>query len=128
MNKAHQLAVKYCSQLSDETATKAIGDAFVAGFQAAQLQLIPVSERLPESNCPYGASVLATNGKFCFFATYTTGGTIEVADENEEESYLSEGWYECEEQTNHPFAEEVWFKRDVIAWCHIPESLLNFKP
>lgn len=102
--------------------------AFLAGAQWAEFKVTLVTERLPLSNCPYGASVLATNGKYWFFATYSPGGTIEVADENEEECYLPEGWYECEEQTNHPFADEAWFKRDVIAWCPIPDSLLNFEP
>lgn len=102
MTNAHDLAVQYCSTLSDETATKAIGDAFVAGFLAAQAKWIPVTDRLPKE-----------------------GQRVLFIVDSRDDWYNGKIWGGI--YTGHDFSTPgVGFMAS--HWAEIPELLLNFKP
>jgi hypothetical protein len=96
---AHDLAVKYCSALSDETATKAIGDAFVSGFEAGQPNWILVTERLPVD-------------KDEMYLCVTVDGS----------------WIIGEYENAYTFRDASGTSWRCNFWCPIADSLLNFKP
>lgn len=130
-----QAATEYSSQFhkSEFGAELFAERGFIAGVEFALPKWIPVSERLPEKNTKnYGAHVLATDGKNIFICTYTVGREIDIETESEDEEeydfdekrgmvFLKAGWYELEEQSHHPEADEAWYPRSPTHWMPLPE-------
>ena len=111
--------------------TVVIKAAFIAGAAMSAPKWLPVSEWLPEKNCPYGAQVLATNGEITYVLIYTSGMQIDVELEDGEKEedfdmdektgtmYMKKGWYECEEQSGGMY-DEIWVARNPTHWMPLP--------
>lgn len=128
-----QAATEYSSQFhkSEFGAELFAERGFIAGAEFATPKWIPVSEKLPEKNCPYGGQVLATGGKGYMVCIYTTGRQIDVELENDEDEndydmdeqqgtiYLKAGWYEYAEQSGSNY-EAIWCDRQITHWMPLP--------
>jgi len=140
---AEQAAHEYCNGLPYHKAHKTMGtqnifDAFIAGAEWAEPEWIPVTESLPDGKGKYGSMVLALIGSEISVCYYTTGGQIEIEDEEEyhndliknEETgklFLPAGWVRLDEQISGEY-DEAWIRVRPTHWCPVPDSLLNFKP
>jgi hypothetical protein len=126
-----QQAIIYADTYGFLKDTVVIKAAFVAGAEFALPKWISIREGLPDKNCSYGASVLATNGKITYVLVYTSGMQIDVdldngekeedydMDENTGTFYLKPGWYECEEQSGGMY-DEIWIARTPTHWMPLP--------
>jgi hypothetical protein len=81
---------------------------------------IPITQELPSTMADVLCLTRTLGRKYVqFVGNYTKGGEIECVIDDEE-TELTEGWYECCEQRDSEF-DEIWFKREVTHWMPLPE-------